>query len=308
MPSSSSRWRRSRDVHRPQSPSSASGRGRRSRRFGRGGAMTANGAATPAVSFQGVTVRFRAPSGEVHTVARDISLDIADGTFLAIVGPSGCGKSTLLNMAAGLLFPPSGQVLVFGEALRATNRHAAYLFQQDGLLPWRTVLDNVMLGLVFRHQNQAEAVRQAKHWIARVGLAGFEDRFPHQLSGGMRKRVAVAQSWIVNPRILLMDEPFGALDVQTRQNMENELLTLWQETQKTVLFITHDLEEAIALADRVIVLSVGPARVKGDYPIRLRRPRDVAEIRLDPEFSALYKSIWADLREEVKRSHEHAVL
>lgn len=261
-------------------------------------------AASPAVSFEGVTVRFRAPSGEVHTVAQEISLDIADGTFLAIVGPSGCGKSTLLNMAAGLLFPPSGRVLVFGEGLHGINQHAAYLFQQDALLPWRSVLDNVMLGLSFRNTPRQEALRAARHWIARVGLAGFEDRFPHQLSGGMRKRVAVAQSWIVNPRILLMDEPFGALDVQTRQIMENELLGLWQETRKTVLFVTHDLEEAIALADRVVVLSAGPARIKGVYDVDLPRPRDVAEIRLNPEFNSLYKRIWADLREEVSRQHD----
>jgi NitT/TauT family transport system ATP-binding protein len=263
---------------------------------------------TPAISFEGVTIRFRAPSGAVHTVAESISLDVAEGTFVAVVRPSGCGTSTLLTSAAGLLFAPEGSVRVFGEELRGTNRHATYLFQQDALLPWRSVLDNVMLGLSFQGASRAQAEPEARSWIARVGLGGFEDRFPHQLSGGMRKRVAIAQTWIVNPRILLMDEPFGALDVQTRQNMENELLALWQETRKTVLFITHDLEEAIALADRVIVLSVGPARVKGDYPIRLRRPRDVAEIRLDPEFNALYKSIWADLREEVKRSHEHAVL
>ncbi|MBX6367211.1 MAG: ABC transporter ATP-binding protein, partial [Rhodospirillales bacterium] len=198
---------------------------------------------TPAIAFDRVTIRFRAPSGAVHTVADSISLDIEEGTFVAIVGPSGCGKSTLLNCAAGLLFPPEGSVRVFGETLRGTNRHATYLFQQDALLPWRSVLDNVTLGLTFRGASRAEAQAEARKWIARVGLAGFEDRFPHQLSGGMRKRVAIAQTWIVNPRILLMDEPFGALDVQTRQNMENELLALWQETRKTVLFVTHDLEE-----------------------------------------------------------------
>ena len=263
--------------------------------------LAEQGSRRTAISFAGVTVRFRAPSGEVHTVARDISLAIEEGTFVAVVGPSGCGKSTLLNMAAGLLFPPAGEIRVFGEALRGVNRHAAYLFQQDALLPWRSVLDNVMLGLVFREVPRREAAEAARRWIARVGLAGFEDRFPHQLSGGMRKRVAVAQSWIVDPRILLMDEPFGALDVQTRQIMENELLELWQETKKTVLFVTHDLEEAIALADRVVVLSAGPARIKGDYRVELPRPRDVAEIRLNPDFTALYKRIWADLRSEVQR-------
>jgi NitT/TauT family transport system ATP-binding protein len=260
--------------------------------------------ATPAVTFEGVTVRFATPKGGVHTVLRDVSLDIADGTFVAIVGPSGCGKSTLLNIAAGLLEPPAGSTRIFGKPLAGINKHAAYLFQQEALLPWRTVLDNVMLGLVFRNVPRAEARERAQGFIDRVGLRGFEDRFPHQLSGGMRKRVAVAQSWIVGPRILLMDEPFGALDVQTRQIMENELLDLWQESRQTVLFITHDLEEAIALADRVVVISAGPAaRVKGDYEVTLPRPRDVAEIRLVPEFIQLYKRIWADLREEVRNSY-----
>jgi NitT/TauT family transport system ATP-binding protein len=262
--------------------------------------------AVPAIAFEDVTVRFATPAGGVHTVMREISLEVEEGRFLAIVGPSGCGKSTLLNLAAGLLAPPEGRVRVFGAALAGINRHAAYLFQQDALLPWRSVLDNVRLGLDFRGVPAGEARDRARQFIARVGLAGFEDRFPHQLSGGMRKRVAVAQSWIVDPRILLMDEPFGALDVQTRQNMENELLGLWQESGKTVLFITHDLEEAIALADRVVVLTAGPARIKGVYDVDLPRPRDVAEIRLSPEFMTLYRQIWSDLRDEVKRSYRAA--
>jgi len=255
-----------------------------------------------AIAFEDVTIRFAAPSGAIHVVAERISLDIPEGRFVAIVGPSGCGKSTLLNVAAGLLFPPEGRVRVFGETLPGTNPHAAYLFQQDALLPWRNVLDNVCLGLTFRGMAKEAAHEQARRWIARVGLSGFEDRYPHQLSGGMKKRVAVAQSWIVEPRILLMDEPFGALDVQTRQNMENELLDLWAENRKTVLFVTHDLDEAIALSDTVVVLSAGPARIKGVYEVDLPRPRDVAEIRLNPRFTALYNRIWADLREEVRRS------
>jgi len=254
-----------------------------------------------AIAFEAITVRFATPSGAVHTVMSDISLAIAPGTFVAIVGPSGCGKSTLLNAAAGLLFPPAGRVRVFGEPLEGVNPHATYLFQADALLPWRTVLQNVKLGLVFRNVPDAEASSEARAWLRRVGLAGFEDRFPHQLSGGMRKRAAIAQAWIVDPRILLMDEPFASLDVQTRQIMENELLGLWQESKKTVLFITHDLEEAIALADRVVVLSSGPARIKGVYEIDLPRPRDVAEIRLNPEFMALYRRIWGDLRDEVMK-------
>jgi len=256
-----------------------------------------------AIRIDGVGVAFATPSRTVHTVLRDISLTVPEGKFVAIVGPSGCGKSTLLNIAAGLLAPSLGRIDVFGEPLTGVNAHAAYLFQQDALLPWRSVLDNVMLGLVFRGVARGAAQAQARGWIERVGLRGFEDRFPHQLSGGMRKRVAIAQSWIVDPRILLMDEPFGALDVQTRQNMETELLDLWQENRKSVLFITHDLEEAIALADQVVVMSAGPAaRIKGVYDVDLPRPRDVAEIRLSPGFSSLYRNIWADLRDEVKRS------
>jgi NitT/TauT family transport system ATP-binding protein len=255
-----------------------------------------------AVEFARVGVHFAAPRGGRHSVLRDVSLEIAEGTFVAIVGPSGCGKSTLLNLAAGLLAPAEGGVRVFGASLGGVNRHAGYLFQQDALLPWRTVLDNVRLGLDFRRVAPAEAIAKARSFIARVGLAGFEDRFPYQLSGGMRKRVAIAQSWIVEPRILLMDEPFAALDVQTRQHMENELLGLWQESRKTVLFVTHDLEEAIALADRVVVLTVGPACVKGVYDIDLPRPRDVAEIRLGTDFAALYRRIWSDLRDEVRHA------
>jgi NitT/TauT family transport system ATP-binding protein len=262
-------------------------------------------AAGAAVEIADVTIAFAMPSGAVRTVLRDVTLSVPEGSFVAIVGPSGCGKSTLLNVTAGLLESRRGSVRVFGEKLQGINKHAAYLFQQDALLPWRSVLDNVMLGLVFRNVPRAEAEAKARRWIERVGLRGFEDVFPHQLSGGMKKRVAIAQSWIVDPRILLMDEPFGALDVQTRQNMENELLDIWQESRKTVLFITHDLEEAIALADQVVVVSAGPAaRIKGTYAVELPRPRDVVEIRLNPDFTALYRRIWADLRDEVKRAQE----
>lgn len=265
---------------------------------------------TPAVSFDDVTIRMGTPGKPALTVATNLSLDIQEGAFVAIVGPSGCGKSTLLNLAAGLLFAPEGIVRVFGEELRGINRHAAYLFQQDALLPWRTVLDNVMLGPVMRGDTRSAARDQARHWLRRVGLGGFEDRFPHQLSGGMRKRVSVAQSWIMNPRVLLMDEPFSALDIQTRQIMETELLALWQdvgagEVAKTVLFVTHDLEEAIALADQVVVLSARPARIKGIYRVDLARPRDVAEIRMIPHFNELYNRIWADLRVEVTAANAH---
>jgi NitT/TauT family transport system ATP-binding protein len=260
--------------------------------------------AAPAVAFRDITIEFDTPSAGNFIAVTDVTIDIPEGRFVAIVGPSGCGKSTLLNAAAGLLVPSRGHVEIFGVPLDGLNAHATYLFQQDALLPWCTVLDNVLLGPTFQGTPRREALPIARDWLQRVGLAAFADRFPHQLSGGMRKRVAIAQTWIVGPRILLMDEPFSALDVQVRQMMETELLNLWTGSDKTVLFVTHDLEEAIALADEVVVLSAGPARVKGIYEVPLARPRDVAEIRLDPRFDGLYRRIWDDLRDEVRRQYE----
>lgn len=257
-----------------------------------------------AVAFRNVAIQFVTPARGIHLAVTDITVEIPEGRFVAIVGPSGCGKSTLLNAAAGLLVPSQGYVEIFGAPLDGLNIHATYLFQQDALLPWRTVLENVLLGPLFQGMKRKEAEPLAQDWLRRVGLSGFADRFPHQLSGGMRKRVAIAQTWIVDPRIFLMDEPFAALDVQVRQMMETELLNLWQGTNKTVLFVTHDLEEAIALSDEVVVLSAGPARVKGTYEVTLDRPRDVAEIRLDPRFDELYRAIWGDLRDEVKYQYE----
>jgi NitT/TauT family transport system ATP-binding protein len=236
-----------------------------------------------AIELARVTARFATPAGGVHTVLQDISLDVAEGTFVAIVGPSGCGKSTLLNVAAGLLAPPEGSVRVFGETLDGINRHAAYLFQQDALLPWRSVLDNVRLGLDFRRVPLAEATRKARRFIARVGLEGFEDRFPHQLSGGMRKRVAIAQSWIVDPRILLMDEPFAALDALTRETMQQELLRISAAAGTTIVFITHQIDEAIFLGDRVAVLEPRPGRLRELITIDLARPRS-AGLKQSPEF------------------------
>jgi NitT/TauT family transport system ATP-binding protein len=179
------------------------------------------------------------------------------------------------------------------------------MFQADALMPWRSALANVAAGLEFRGVPRAQANARAREWLARVGLAGFEDRYPHQLSGGMRKRVALAQMLILDPELLLMDEPFSALDVQTRQLMENELLDLWSANRKSVLFITHDLEEAISLSDRVVVLSAGPAtRPIGEFTIDLPRPRDVAEIRMTPRFVELHEAIWRVLRGEVLKGYE----
>jgi NitT/TauT family transport system ATP-binding protein len=239
-----------------------------------------------------------------YTAVKGTTLVAEEGEFVCVVGPTGCGKSTLLNVAAGLLLPSSGSVKVFGEPLTGINKRAGYLFQAEALMPWRSALDNVIVGLEFRGVERAEAVERGNDWLKRVGLAGFGGRYPHQLSGGMRKRVSLAQTFILNPQILLMDEPFSALDVQTRQLMENELLDLWSAERKSVVFITHDLEEAIALSDRVVVLSAGPeTHPIGEYKIDLERPRDVAEIRLTPRFIELHAQIWHTMKEEVLKGY-----
>jgi sulfonate transport system ATP-binding protein len=262
-------------------------------------------ASAAALALERVTCTFAGKrAGERYTAVADASLAVAAGEFLALVGPTGCGKSTLLNVAAGLLAPSSGRALVEGRALDGINARAGYMFQADALMPWRDALGNVAAGLEFGGIPRADAAARAREWLARVGLAGFENRYPHQLSGGMRKRVALAQMLILDPAILLMDEPFSALDIQTRQLMENELLELWLANRKSVLFITHDLEEAIALADRVVVLSAGPATHPiGEFPIDLPRPRDVAEIRLSPRFVALHEAIWHVLKGEVLKGY-----
>jgi NitT/TauT family transport system ATP-binding protein len=241
--------------------------------------------------------------GQRHTAVSDVDLTVAAGEFVSVVGPTGCGKSTLLNVAAGLLQPSVGSISVFGEPLQGINRRAGYMFQSDSLMPWRTALGNVMAGLEFRGAPDARAV--AEDWLRRVGLGGFGDRYPHQLSGGMRKRTSLAQTLALDPDIILMDEPFSALDIQTRQLMENELLELWSADRKSVVFITHDLEEAISLSDRVVILSAGPAsRPIGEFEIDLPRPRDVAEIRLAPRFIELHTKIWQVMKEEVLKGYE----
>ena len=238
-----------------------------------------------------------------YTAVRDINLTVGAGEFVAVVGPTGCGKSTLLNVAAGLLAPSTGSVKVFGEPLSGINARAGYMFQAESLMPWRTAAQNVMAGLEFRGVTDAAA--QAQDWLKRVGLGGFGDRYPHQLSGGMRKRVSLAQTLVLDPDIILMDEPFSALDIQTRQLMENEVLALWAAKKKAVLFITHDLDEAIALSDRVLVMSAGPgSHPIGEFVIDLARPRDVAEVKVVPRFMELHAAIWAVLREEVLKGYQ----
>jgi NitT/TauT family transport system ATP-binding protein len=260
----------------------------------------------PVIDFRGVYKRFVTPSGSAYTALRDLNFLVQPGEFCAVVGPTGCGKSTTLALISGLEPPSAGVVRVFGEPVTGIGTDIGYVFQTDAVFPWKSVLDNVAAGPRFRGTSKPEANARAREWIARVGLAGFEQHYPHQLSGGMRKRVALAQTLINNPRIILMDEPFSALDVQTRSLMENELLALWAATGASVVFVTHDLEEAIAMADRVIVLTAGPATVKGSYAVDLARPRNVAEIRFDPRFNDIYQTIWNDLREEVLVSYERA--
>ena len=260
-----------------------------------------------ALELHGVACTFASRDNPVqrYTAVQDVSLTVGDGEFVSVVGPTGCGKSTLLNVAAGLLSPSVGDVRVFGVPLAGINRRAGYMFQTESLMPWRTALANVMAGLQFRGLAPAAAREQAEGWLQRVGLAGFGDRYPHQLSGGMRKRTSLAQTLALDPDLILMDEPFSALDVQTRQLMENELLALWAAKKKAVLFITHDLDEAIAMSDRVVVMSAGPAsRPIGEFAIDLARPRDVAEVRTAPRFVELHRAIWDVMRDEVLRGYQ----
>ena len=258
--------------------------------------------ATPAITLREVACTFVSPDAPAqrYTAVENVGLTVGAGEFVSVVGPTGCGKSTLLNVAAGLLEPSRGEVEIFGERLVGINRRAGYMFQADSLMPWRTARDNVLAGLQFRGVPQAQARERAEAWLRRVGLGGFGDRYPHQLSGGMRKRTSLAQTLVLDPDIILMDEPFSALDIQTRQLMENELLELWQSKKKAVLFITHDLDEAIAMSDRVVVLSAGPASHPiGDFRIDIARPRDVAEVKSTPRFLELHAAIWQVLRDEV---------
>jgi NitT/TauT family transport system ATP-binding protein len=257
-----------------------------------------------AIRFDGVTIEFPLAGGGRYPAVARTSLAVGAHEFVAIVGPTGCGKSTLLNVAAGLLKPATGEISILGRRLDGLNRHAGYLFQQDAAMPWKGARDNVAIGLEVAGVPRREALERAQGWLKRVGLSAFGDRYPHQLSGGQRKRVGLAQVLIRDPQILLMDEPFGPLDAQTRQIMGNLLLELWAGDRKAVLFVTHDLEEAIALADRVVIMSAGPAaRIIGDHAIDLGRPRDAAEVRLAPRFHELHKAIWEQLRSEVMKAY-----
>jgi NitT/TauT family transport system ATP-binding protein len=271
------------------------------------GPSAAPAAGATAVSLADVSVTFRLADGGTYTAVESATLDVADGEFVAIVGPTGCGKSTLLNVAAGLIGPSHGTATSFGKSLTGLNRLSGYLFQAEALFPWKTALENVAIGLDIAGTPKADARARAEQWLTRVGLSGFGDRYPHMLSGGQRKRVGLTQVLIRDPKILLMDEPFGPLDAQTRQIMGNLLLDLWSADRKAVLFVTHDLEEAIALSDRVVIMSAGPAaHIIGDWTVPLARPRDIAEVKLDRAFHELHREIWNVLKVEVMQGYQQS--
>ena len=256
---------------------------------------------SPAIELINVSRRFLTPDGKSMTALRDFNMCVARGEFVAVVGPTGCGKSTTLNLVTGLAKPSAGEVRVMGAPVDGIDPRIGFVFQTDALFPWRSVIDNVVAGPLFRGMASEAAYAAARDWLARVNLSQHETKYPHQLSGGMRKRVSLAQTFINEPQILLMDEPFSALDVQTRVLMHEELLKLWSQSKASVVFVTHDLEEAIALADKVFVLTSGPATVKSVYTIDIPRPRIVSEIRYDKAFIDIARTIWEDLRDEVLR-------
>src|SRR5512145_1015920 len=238
--------------------------------------------------------------GRIVSAMNGLSLDVGAGEFLTIVGPSGCGKSTLLNIISGLLAPTAGEVRYKGAPVRGVNREIGYITQADNLYPWRTLRENVEFALEIRGVGPAERRTRAAVLIERVGLGGFEDHYPHELSGGMRQRANIIRTLVYDPQVILMDEPFGPLDAQTRIVLQDQLLKLWSASKKTIIFITHDLIEAIALADRVVLMSSRPGRIKFIEPVKIPRPRDVFQIHNSPAFHSSYEKLWQELRPEVK--------
>ena len=232
----------------------------------------------------------------------DVSFAAAPGEFISLVGPSGCGKSTCLNLLAGLDQPSAGEVSHHGDEVRGVNTRIGYITQDDNLLPWRSLLANVELGLEFKNVPREERRRRAQELIEVVGLGGFESHYPHELSGGMRKRGGIIRTLVYETDVVLMDEPFGPLDAQTRVILQAELLKLWERDRPTVLFVTHDLVEAIALSDRILVFTGSPGTIKRDYRVELPRPRDPFHVHETPGFAELYDALWTDIRSEIERS------
>lgn len=252
------------------------------------------------ISLHVASLKFRTREGSYLQALRDVDFDVLEGEFLSVVGPSGCGKSTLLNVIAGLLHPSEalleGQVDLYGQD---TSKRLGYVLQKDTLLPWRTLLGNVEIGLEIQGVAKATRRNTAQRWIERVGLQGFERAYPRELSGGMRQRASIVRVLAYDPDVILMDEPFGALDAQTRTMLQQQLLDLWSGSGKTVLFVTHDLEEATLMSDRVILLTPRPASVRRVYRIDIPRPRVIRELKTSDRFVAIYREIWQDLCEEL---------
>ncbi len=260
---------------------------------------TSNGA--PLLRVEGVSHRYHwETDADSPFVIKEVSLELKKGEFVSIVGPSGCGKSTILTLISGLVRPASGTIEFEGTPVTGVRRDVGFVFQRDALLPWKTLLDNVALALRYRNVSKKVAQAQAQEWLARVGLGKFGDRYPHQVSGGQRKRASICATMVYEPSLMLMDEPFASLDVQTRDVIETDILKVWSESDgQTVLFVTHDLEEAVALSDRVLVISRGPGTVVADHRINLPRPRDVRDIRSTEEFRVYSEMIWNEMREDV---------
>lgn len=256
--------------------------------------------AAPAIDISGVTRRFLTPQGTFSTSLLDFSLVVKRGEFVCLVGPTGCGKSSILDLIAGLARSSAGRIRVMGEPVSGIHPKIGYVLQSDALFPWRSVLDNVAAGPRYRGVDKTQAFDKARQWIARVGLSPFELLYPHQLSSSLRMRVALAQTFINEPDIVLLDDPFSALDVQARSVLQDELLRLWSSTGASLVLATCHPEEAIALADQVVVLTAGPATVKAVHTIDLTRPRITSEIRYQPQFVEFARRIWEDLRDEVR--------
>src|ERR1041385_1278991 len=252
----------------------------------------------PLLSLNQVRREFQVRGRQVVAVDT-MDLAVEEGEFVTVVGPSGCGKSTLLNLVVGLLAPSGGQIVYRGRPVDGINTDIGYVTQKDNLLPWRTLVENVEIALEIRGVNKNERRRRALDLIGQVGLAGFEDHYPHELSGGMRQRANIIRTLIYDPELILMDEPFGPLDAQTRIVLQDQLLKLWRASRKTILFITHDRVEAITLADRVVVMTSRPGRVKHIAPVPIPRPRDVYQIHMSAEFREVYNRLWNELRPEV---------
>jgi len=252
-----------------------------------------------ALRFEHVTLEF---PGSPRPAIEDVSFRIGRGKVVAVIGPSGCGKSTILNLAAGLLSPTEGEVYFDGELVTAINSDAAYVTQQANLLPWLSVRGNIGLALKFRKVPKGERDERIAHWIGLVGLTGFERHYPRELSGGMQKRCAIARALIYDPAIVLMDEPFGPLDAITRLKLQQDLLDLWSRQRGTLVFVTHDLNEAIYLADEVIVMSDGPGRIRRVIPVPFERPRSIESLVESPEFAELYNDLWSLFKSELQSS------